>query len=157
MDPCFAEAGALPPSLDILLAVLFFAGAVLGHFTLTVRSHNWWYGAAMNPHLTDVVQVLHGLLFLAGPVVFWLAGPDLRPLLLGEGVAPAGRALGAYAAVCWPVGVLVLPAVTIARARRRCPALASNHTETVDVAARLGHRPAGTGTYRLLTYLPGNE
>src|SRR5262249_22324753 len=104
----------------------------------------------------DVIQGLQGLIFLAGPVVFWLWGPDLRPLLAAD-APPTGRAFGIYAAGCWLVGMLVLPAVTIARLRKRCPALESNHTETVDIAAELGRRPAGTGTYRLLTYLPGNQ
>jgi len=142
--------------VDSLVAVLFFVGATLGHFTLTVRSHNWWYGSPLNRHVTDVIQVLHGLVFLAGPVVFWLWGPDLRPLLAAD-ATPTGRAFGIYAAGCWLVGMFVLPAVTVARLRKRCPALESNHTETIDIAAELGFRPAGTGTYRLLTYLPGNQ
>src|SRR5262249_33169702 len=83
--------------------------------------------------------------------------PDLRPLLLDSGVPAWGRALGVYAALCWPVGVLVLPAVTVARLRRRCDALADNHTETIDVAARLGFKPAGTSRHRLLALLPGNQ
>ncbi len=142
---------------DSFLAVLFIVGATLGHFTLTVRSHNWWYGSALTRHLTDVCQVLHGLIFLAGPFVFWQAGPDLRPLLFGPDVNPWDRLVGIYAALCWPIGVFVLPAVTIARLRKRCPALESNHTETVDIAAELERRPTGTGKYRLLTYLPGNQ
>src|SRR4051794_34472839 len=142
---------------DSLVAILFFVGATLGHFTLTVRSHNWWYGAALHRHLTDVSQVLHGLIFLAGPVLLWQAGPDLRPLLTSAEVSPWDRALGIYAVLCLPVGMLVLPAVTIARLRKRCPALESNHCETIDIASELDHRPTGTGKHRLLTYLPGNQ
>src|SRR5262249_10747179 len=142
---------------DTLVPILFFVGATLGHFTLTVRSHNWCYGAPLHRHITDCLQVLHGLFFLAGPIVFWLAGPDLRPLLLGTDIPLETRLLGLYALFCWPIGMIVLPALTVARLRQRCPALESTPTETVNPAAELGYRPAGTGTYRLLTYLPGNQ
>ena len=103
-----------------MTAILFFVGATLGHFTLTVRSHNWWYGSPLHRYVTDVIQVLHGLIFLAGPIVFWQVGPDLRPLLTGTDVSFWEQALGTYAALCWFVGVFVLPAVTLARRRKRC-------------------------------------
>lgn len=154
---CFADAWGLPPVLATLATVLVFAGAAVGHIALTVRVHNWWYGLPLNRHLTDAGQLLFGVLTLAGVAAFWLAGPDLRPLLFAPNVAPLGRALGVYAALCCPVGLIVLPGVTVARLRRRCPALAHNHTETVDVAAHIGARPAGTGKHRLLALLPGNE
>ncbi len=143
--------------IDTLLAVLFLAGACVGHVALLVRLHNWCYGQALPRRVTDGLQVLFGLLTLAGLAAFWLAGPDLRPLLLAEDVTPVGRALGVYAALCWPVGFIVLPAVTVARLRRRCLALAHNHTETVDVAARLGAKPVGSGKHRRLACLPYNE
>jgi uncharacterized protein len=143
--------------IDTLAAVLFFTGACVGHVALLVRFHNWCYGQALPRRVTDVLQVLCGLATLAGLAAFWLAGPDLRPLLIAEDVTPLGRIFGVYAAVCWPVGFLVLPAVTVARLRRRCPSLAHNHTETVDVAARLGARPVGHGKKRLLALLPYNE
>src|SRR5262249_4683262 len=41
--------------------------------------------------------------------------------------------------------------------RAQPSALISNHTETFDVAAKLGFKPAGRGKHRLLAYLPGNE
>jgi hypothetical protein len=33
----------------------------------------------------------------------------------------------------------------------------SNHSETVDIAAELGHRPIGPGPYQALARMPGNE
>src|SRR5207253_2942862 len=35
--------------------------------------------------------------------------------------------------------------------------LLSNHTRMIDIAAELGYKPAGRGTYRLLSKLPGNQ
>ena len=143
--------------IDTLVAVLFFAGAALGHVTLLVRVHNWCYGQALPRRATDVIQVVCGLLVLTGLAALWLAGPDLRPLLFASDVTPLGRGLGVYAVVCCLLGFVVLPAVTVARLRRRCPALAHNHTETVDVAARLGVQLVGSGKHRLLARLPGNQ
>ena len=143
--------------MESWLAVVFFLGAVLGHATLLVRSHNWCYGLRLDRHVTDALQVLHGLLTLAGPVVFWLAGPDLLPLLTAADVPLVPRLLGVYAAVCCVVGLVVLPAVTVARLRRRCPSLLANHTETVDVARHLGCKPCGGGKDRLLAHLPFNQ
>lgn len=143
--------------IDTLVAVLFFAGAAIGHVTLLVRIHNWCYGQALPRRATDVIQVGCGLLTLTGLAALWLAGPDLRPLLFASEVTPLGRGLGVYAVVCCLLGFVVLPAVTVARLRRRCPSLAHNHTETVDVAARLGVKLVGSGKHRLLALLPGNE
>ena len=53
---------------------------------------------------------------------------------------------------------VVFPALTLWRRLHARPAvLRSNHTQTFDVAARLGYRPAGRGTWRWMTRLPGNE
>ena len=56
---------------DSLVIVLFFVGATLGHFTLTVRSHNWWYGLALPRWTGKLIHVGHGLLVLAAPILYW--------------------------------------------------------------------------------------
>jgi predicted MPP superfamily phosphohydrolase len=142
--------------MDSLLAALLFAAACLGHLVLVVRSHNWFYGSALHRHTVDVLQVLHGLLVLAGPPVFWsAAGLDLRSLF-GAGVSFGTHLLAGYVVLCWLAAFVALPWVTVVRLRR-CAALESNHTRTVDVAAELGHKPAGDGKYRRLALLPGNQ
>ncbi|HXG13446.1 MAG TPA: metallophosphoesterase [Gemmataceae bacterium] len=150
------------PSLDALhglLAALLFLGAVMGHTSLVVLSHNRWYGAALPRRLTDVIQFLHGLLVLAGPAVFWYAyGFNLTNAFLPPPRAPA-RLIGAgYVLTCCLVGLVGLPVLTFRRRRHgRPPALVHNHTHTVDLSARLGYRPIGDGKLRFLARLPGNE
>jgi len=140
------------------MELLLFFTAVVGHATLVVFSHNWWYGQALPRKLTDVIQLLHGLLVLAGPIGFWLAaGLDLLSLF-PPGTAYLWHSLAAgYVALCWLTGVVLLPAVTLARWRHRPSALVKETSEVVDVAQELGHRPIGEGKHRWLAYLPGNE
>jgi predicted MPP superfamily phosphohydrolase len=150
------------PSLDSLqglLIALLFVGASVGHVSLVVLSHNWWYAEPLRPRTGDAVQVAHGLLALAGPIVFWYAyGFDLTHAFRPPPADP-GRILAAlYLGVCWLFGFVLLPGVTLARRLRGRPAaLVHNHTHTIDFARRLGYRPAGDGKYRVLTRLPGNE
>ncbi len=143
-----------PPPADTLFVPLLFAAACLGHFALVVAGHNFWYGSGLGRRAIDLLQFAHGLLFLAGPPVFWLAfGFDLR------GATARGHVvLGAYVYVCWLVGFVVFPALTLwRRFRPRPAALESNHTHTVDVAKALGYRPFGRGSWRPLALLPWNE
>jgi uncharacterized protein len=156
MGSYLADAWSLSPTLGMVLAGIFLLGAAVGHIALLVRGHNFLYSLPIDRHVTDGLHLLFGGLAVAGPVVFLLAGPDLFPLLLGAGISPARRALGIYAAGCCLIGAVFLPAITLAR-WRRCPALVSNHTERVDVAARLGYRPIGNGKFRWLAHLPRNE
>ncbi len=135
--------------------VLFLAACV-GHTALLSFSLNWWYGHAVNHHILRWVKNLHGLLVLAGPLVFGF-GTSFPPGAASPGgQAPGAAVLAAYAVVCDFVALGVLPAITLARALRRPAVLAENHTRTVDVAAALGAAPVGRGRFRRLARLPGN-
>src|SRR5262245_47047012 len=142
-----------------LLTALLFLGAVIGHTCLVVLSHNRWYGAVLPRRASDAVQVIHGLLVLAGPVAFcYFWGFDLTTAFHSSSDGSLQLIGAGYLVLCWLVGFVVLPAEIIRRQLRRRPAvLVSNHTHTVDVATRLGYRPSGEGKYRLLARLPGNE
>lgn len=142
---------------DAALAALFLA-ACLGHLTLMVWSHNWWYGQPFSKKLGDRLHLLHGVLFVAGPVGLWLwTGRDFMNLLSFSG--GAGReAAGAYLIVCWFAAAVGLPVNTLMRLLRPRPlALESVRSEVVDFAKELGHRPAGHGKRAWLTALPFNE
>jgi predicted MPP superfamily phosphohydrolase len=149
----------VPDFLPILLAALLFATATTGHFCLVIWNHNRWYAGPLSPRVTDAVQVTHGLLALAGPVVFWwIYGFDLGAAFRDLHSNPWHLIGAGYLVLCWVLALLVFPALTLRRWLAGRPlALLSNHTCTVDIAAELGYRPAGDGTYRLLSRLPGNE
>src|SRR5687768_16945424 len=125
--------------VDAALPPFLFAAASVGHACLMVRSHNGWYGSFLGKRTVDVIQVLHGLLTLAGPAFLWhLSGFDPRPLLnLPSGPTFGQTLLAGYLVVCWAVTFLVVPVVTFSRLTRRCPALVSEETTTVDVAGLL--------------------
>src|SRR5438105_1621347 len=94
---------------DIAIAAVLFAHAVLGHFALVLRSHNWWYGSGLDRKTVDVLQVLHGLVFLAGVAMFWFAaGFDLRTLFRRFWTSPM-QWLEGYVMLCWFVSFLVIP------------------------------------------------
>jgi predicted MPP superfamily phosphohydrolase len=147
-------------SMDLALALFLFAGAVVGHTALVVASHNQWYGSGLPRRLVDATHLLHGLLVLAGPfALWWLAGGfDPQPLVQPPWDEPARLVLAGYLILCWVAAFILLPVVTLRRRLNARPAvLLSNHTCTVDVAARLGYPPVGRGTWRFLARLPGNE
>src|SRR5262249_51984958 len=63
-----------------------------------------------------------------------------------------------YTLGCAAVGIGVVPSITLVRSLRRRPTvLLSNHTQTLNVAERLGYKPIGRGKHRRLACLPFNE
>ncbi|HEV3263827.1 MAG TPA: metallophosphoesterase [Gemmataceae bacterium] len=142
-----------------IVGLLLFAGACTGHAVLCVAGLNWLFGQALPRWLLKAIRGLDSLLILSGPVVFWATfGFDLTPARLLHQETAWRTALAAYGLLCWATGFGMLPVVTIRRLLRRQPAaLLSNHTNTVDVSARLGFKPVGRGKHRLLARLPANE
>jgi predicted MPP superfamily phosphohydrolase len=136
------------------IGLALFLAAVAGHAVLVIRSHNYWYGSGLGRLAVDILQLVHSLLMLAGPVALWLAfGFDLSPPLRAPVLVPAA----VYAYLCW-IALFVFVLLTAWRLVRPTPAaLESNHTRTVDVARELGYKPAGRGRRGLVARLPGNE
>jgi predicted MPP superfamily phosphohydrolase len=140
------------------VAALFLA-ACLGHLVLLVTSHNWWYGQPFSKQVGDRLHLLHGVLFVTGPVVLWLwLGRDFLALLEFSSEGPVRQAAGTYLVVCWIAAGVALPINTLTRVLRpRPPALEGVRSEVVDFAKLLGHAPAGHGKRAWLTALPFNE
>ncbi len=145
------------PMPTSLLNLVLFAGASLGNVVLMVSSHNWWYGGTLSKTAGKVMHLVHGLLALAGPAAFFYFF-GTAPGYLPPPDDPALLPLAVYQAVCVPFGLVVFPAVTLYRLLRPRPAaLLGNHTQPLDVAERLGRKPAGRGRRALLARLPYNE
>ncbi len=121
-----------------------------------ISALNCLYGMALPHKLLSVTRKLDGLVVLAGPAVFWFAfGFHLEA---GTEAAAHHPLVYSYFLVCWVLGLGVFPVLTVLRLLRRPPAaLLTNDTHTVDVAKELGYKPAGTGKYRRLACLPGNQ
>src|SRR5262249_43942723 len=136
----------------VIAGLLLFVGASVGHVALLVFSLNRLYGLPLPRWLLLRLRMTHALLALAGILVFGLA---FDALLASPEWSWRGL-LTAYAVLCATVGLAWLPLLTVRRGLRRAPAaLLSNHTRLVDVAAELGHKPAGRGKHRFLALLPG--
>jgi hypothetical protein len=64
--------------MTLLLSLLLFVGACVGHTALMVACHNWWYGLALPKHTGKLVHLFFGLATVAGWAALWLwCGPDL--------------------------------------------------------------------------------
>jgi hypothetical protein len=157
--PVLVSSVFLSSPLDAGTGAVLLAGAIAGHTALIVGSHNWWYGSGFSRHVVDAIQLIHGLLLLCGAALLCLfGGLGLPAVVAGAWGSPWQMLLSAYVVVCWGMGFAVLPAVTLWRCLRPRPAcLQSNHTATVDIAARLGYKPVGRGKYHHVARLPRNE
>jgi predicted MPP superfamily phosphohydrolase len=145
--------------LSPALTALLFAGACLGHLTLLVASHNWWYGQPLSKKTGDVLHLLHGFVTAVGPVLLWrFVGWDLTRLFDLGTLPPWQQILAGYVWLCWLCAFMLLPANLLGRwLRRRPAAVVRSQSRVLDVAKELGHMPAGRGRQALLTRLPGNE
>lgn len=140
------------------LGFILLVGAVVGHTALLVRSVNWCYGHRVPHRILGIVRFVHGLLVLIGAYAFArVFGLTLSGLRDSSSLSGPERALAVYLFVCAFIGLVYLPAVTLARRLRRPRALVANHTTTVDVAAALGYRPVGRGKHRHMVHIPLND
>ena len=143
--------------MPLFVLVFLFAGAALGNLGLLIASHNWWYGQALPRHTGKLIHIIHGLLILAVPIVFWqFFGFDVfAPFSQSPAWHPA---VAAYLGLCWLIGFAILPWITVRRCRRREPAVVrSVRSRIVDLAKELGRPPIGRGQSHFAARLPGNE
>jgi uncharacterized protein len=145
--------------LDISAAVLALLVACVGHTALVMCGMNLMFGLPWRRHVLSLVRKAQPLLVLPAPVLFWFGlgldqGLDLKPLP-GTVCCPA---MWVYTGLCWFIGGVIFPATTLKRLLQRRPAgLLCHHSEVIDIAARLGFKPAGDGKHRRLACLPGNQ
>jgi predicted MPP superfamily phosphohydrolase len=128
-----------------------------------VACHNWWYGLALPKHTGKLVHLFFGLATVAGWAALWLwCGPDLVAWLQQTGTQAGGGfgfwLVAGYLGLCWLVGLVVVPYVTLSRLLRGQPAgEVSVRSQVLDVPAKLGYRPTGRGKGQWLASLPGNQ
>jgi predicted MPP superfamily phosphohydrolase len=145
-----------------VLTVLLFAGACLGHLTLMVVSHNWWYGQPLSKKskkVGDVLHLLHGFLTAVGPVLLWrFVGWDLTRLFDFGTSQPWQPILAGYVGLCWLCAFVLFPLNLLGRRLRQRPAaVVRSESRVLDVTKELGYQPVGRGKQALLARLPGNE
>src|SRR5262245_16251628 len=150
--------GAWLAALPFPVVLLLYGGACVGHAVLVIATLNCLYGFPIPHKVLSWTRKLDALVVLGGPVLFWFA---FAPHLFGDGAELTGfwgYLLAAYVVLCWFLGLVVFPAVTLQRLLRRTPAaLLKNDTVMVDVARELGYKPVGRGKYRRAALLPFNQ
>jgi predicted MPP superfamily phosphohydrolase len=142
-----------------VVGLLWLIGVCVGHTSLLIWSINWWYGLALPHRFLFCLRLFFVGLILLGVATFsWSYVHSAWSVEAFSAPGLAHPAAHVYVLVCGLIGLVGLPLLTLWRlCRGRPAALLSNHTATVDVAARLGYKPVGHGKYHVLAHLPGNE
>ncbi|MCI0360012.1 MAG: metallophosphoesterase, partial [Planctomycetaceae bacterium] len=135
--------------------VFLALAAFLGHFSLVVWLYNRLHAIGLRSRVLRLLERL--LLAMAATVLLvWI----VRSVWLGRFIGEWSLAdpWTVYALVCWPIAALVVPLWLLPKLGERTPAaLASNDTETIDVAQRLGAWPIEGRQARWLAAIPGNQ
>lgn len=130
----------------------------IGHAALVIAVMNRLYGYPFPCRVLDLLRTAHDILVLGFPVALvWFVGLNGPGLLRGGSWSALHPALFAYLALCGVTAALI-PVFSVLRTRQPLPkAQISNHSYTIDIAAKLGYRPTGPGPHQRLARLPGNE
>src|SRR5262249_26213729 len=112
---------------------LLFVGAWLGHAALLVFLLSRLYALPLPRKMLSGFRAFVALAVVGGPLWFCTVfGFDLVQAWR------SGPALAVYLSMCWIIGFMVVPGLTLYRLLRKRPqALLSNHTRTLDVAKTL--------------------
>lgn len=138
--------------------VLVMAGLSVGNAALIIAVLNRIHSRPWPHALLHRLRQVHDLLILAFPLaLIGFAGINGPRLLYGGEWRQLPVPVLAYLMVCGAVACAV-PFIAVMRLLA-VPAVVqlSNHSETIDIAKRLGYRPVGRGPYRFMANLPGNE
>jgi predicted MPP superfamily phosphohydrolase len=142
----------------LVVDIVLLLGICVGHGAILLCFINYWYGQHLPRALLNVVLKLGILSYPVALLVFWLVfGFDVRGATAFDNELSWRTVSAGYFVLCCVVAFGVLPLLTLRRLLHRPAALVSNHTRSVDVAQRLGHRPLGRGKHRFMASLPGNE
>ncbi|HEV3021771.1 MAG TPA: metallophosphoesterase, partial [Pirellulales bacterium] len=129
-----------------------------GHVELLVVAVNRLHALPLSNRALRPIRHLHDMVLVGSPVVWlWCLGLGGARLLVGGSWSDVHPAWIGYLTLCTFGAVGLLVSALALRFRRLPRAQLSNHTQLVDVAARLGFRPVGEGPYRWLTRVPGNQ
>jgi predicted MPP superfamily phosphohydrolase len=138
------------------LTILMLLAA--GHAELLVMVINRLHGHALEEDRLHYVRHFHEVAIVVFPMaLLWYVGLNGPQLLFGGRFIDLAFGWKIYLGLC-AVGVvgLVISAVRW-NLQHRPRTLVANHSQTIDIAQRLGSRPLADGPYRYLANVPGNE
>jgi predicted MPP superfamily phosphohydrolase len=131
--------------------------AWVGHAALFLVGLNILYSCPLHRHTLSKIRGLTAVIVFSFPAV--IAGLNYWGMLEPPAqwyVAPGP--IEVYLLLCLGMCLLVIPAATLIRHLRPIPAqLIARHSQVVDVATALGHRPVGNAKHAALARLPLNQ
>src|SRR5205814_759310 len=139
--------------------IVLFLAAWLGHAFLWTVLLNVVFSRPYHRRLLGAFRLFVAVVVLVVPPVLLLAygAPPVSWLEETVRLRPPGP-FAAYVALCWLIGVVILPILTIRRKLRRPPpVVAERRGQVFDVAERLGEPPVGDGKLWRLAFLPGTN
>ncbi|MBW3538938.1 MAG: metallophosphoesterase [Planctomycetes bacterium] len=144
--------------LPLWINVAIFVGFIAGHTELWVTFVNRVHALPLRCQTLRRLRHIHDLFVLMfPPALVWFVGLRGPALLVGGSWSNVPGGWRAYLAVC-SLGFVGIVISTLRWQLRRPPAvLEESHSQTIDIAQRLGRRPIGEGPHRMLTHVPGNE
>ncbi|MCS6977147.1 MAG: metallophosphoesterase [Gemmatales bacterium] len=146
----------------MLGSLILFLGATAGNTALGAWIINQIYGTRFRGWWVTLIRVTCQALIVVFPLAFAVGfGPAIwreSDWIMSAGWLKLPPALLAYLMVCWGLGFVVVPAVTLQRWLRRAPVqLLDNHTTTLRVGEVLGRKPLGPSKHGWLARLPRNQ
>jgi hypothetical protein len=138
---------------NLLLLLLIVAG----HTELVVMLVNRIDALPIPRPKLHRFRTVADLLVLSFPLLLlWFVGIQ-GGILFGRSWSSLSPLWLAYFAVCGGGLFALFSSVLRWRLRRLPPVQISNHSRTVDIAARLGYKPVGKKGHHYLAFLPANE
>jgi uncharacterized protein len=140
--------------LNLLILMLLTAG----HTELMVALINRIESLPIPRRVLRFFRLIEDLVIVAFPIlVLYSVGLRGAAVLRGGGWSELSTGWIVYFSLC-AAGCVGLVISTVRWWLRRPPVLQlANHSQTVDVEAKLGYRPVGRGLVRVLARVPGNE
>src|SRR5260370_27656734 len=155
--------GFLPEALSPLFQtwpgiIVFYLAACAGHTFFMVTSLNVLYAWPLPHSILRFSRKLDVLVILCGPILFWFAMGLDGSAGVSWDAGGRGFFLTPYLVFCWMLGFFAFPVAMVLYRLRPVPAaLIDTQVRMIDVAKKLGSRPAGNSRQALLTRLPGNQ
>jgi predicted MPP superfamily phosphohydrolase len=141
------------------LVVPFALLALVGHAALWIGLFNRLHATALPCRAINLLEKPILVIVPAIPVMYVLRYVTHSGVSFLSGIAfEAGGLALAYAMLCTAIAIGFVPLWLWRQLTQRQPAaLLSNDTTTIDIAQRLGHRPLGSLSMRLIARVPGNQ
>lgn len=149
----------MPVVITALALLALLALTLLGHAAIWVAYVNRVHSFGASRRTIKFFSIFgHALLVFLPPLALGLWINSALPLTDWLSQAAQSWPLWLYLVPCWLAALAIIP-LWLRRywLAPKLPAILSNRTQVVDVAARLRHKPVADFPTRVLTSLPGNQ